>query len=112
MGGYLAYGAVVAEPSVRAAVAILGSPEWPAGDSPHLRPGAFHRAALLSITAERDENVPPDAARDFHRRLAAEHPRPERARYLELPGAVHLMGAADWATTMDETLRWLALHGR
>lgn len=112
MGGYLVYGAVVAEPSIRAAVAILGSPEWPRPDSPHLRPDAFRRTALLSITAGQDENVPPDAAREFHRRLAAGHPEPHRARYLELPGAVHLMSAADWATTMDETLRWLALHGR
>lgn len=112
MGGYLVYGAVLAEPSVRAAVAILGSPEWPRGDSPHLHPEAFHRVALLSITAGRDENVPPDAAREFHRRLAADHPEPRRARYLELPGAVHLMGAADWATTMDETIGWLARHAR
>ncbi|HEX8276259.1 MAG TPA: alpha/beta fold hydrolase [Longimicrobiaceae bacterium] len=112
MGGYLVYGAVLAEPSLRAAVSILGSPEWPLGDSPHRRPEAFHRTALLSITAECDENVPPDAARRFHRRLAEGHPQPERARYLELPGAVHLMGADDWETTMGETLRWLALHAR
>ena len=25
---------------------------------------------------------------------------------------VHLMDAGSWATTMDETLRWLALHNR
>ena len=108
MGGYLLYRAVLEEPSLRAAVAILGSPEWPEGDSPHRHLDAFRRIALLSITAEHDENVPPAPAREFHRRLG----QSDRARYVELPGAVHLMSAADWERTMDETLRWLAIHNR
>lgn len=112
MGAFVVYRAVVEEPSLRAAVAILGSPEWPAGDSPHRHLDAFRRVALLSITAEHDENVPPGPARELHRRLAERHPRPERARYVELPGAVHLMGPADWDTTMAETLEWLVSHGR
>lgn len=112
MGAFVVYRAVVEEPSLRAAVAILGSPEWPVGESPHRHLEAFRRVALLSITAELDENVPPGPARELHRRLAEGHPRPELARYVELPGAVHLMGAADWDTTMAETLRWLAAHNR
>ncbi|HEX8362539.1 MAG TPA: alpha/beta fold hydrolase [Longimicrobium sp.] len=108
MGGYLLYRSVVEEPSLRAAVAILGSPEWPEGDSPHRHLDAFRRTALLSITAEHDENVPPGPARALHRRLGES----VRAHYLELPGAVHLMCAEDWERTMDETLRWLALHNR
>lgn len=108
MGGYLLYRSVITTPSLRAAVAILGSPEWPEGDSPHLHLDALRRVALLSITAENDENVPPGPARDLHRRLGGS----DRAHYLELPGAVHLMCEADWERTMHETLRWLALHNR
>ena len=106
MGGYVVYRALLEEPPVRAAVAILGSPEWPSPDSPHHRLDAFRRVALLSITAENDENVPPGPARELHRRLGES----ERARYVELPGAVHLMGEADWERTMEEMLRWLVLH--
>ena len=110
MGGYLVYRAVMTHPPVRAAVAILGSPEWPGDASPHRRPEAFHWVALLSVTAERDANVPPAAARRLHRELAANHPDPRRVRYVELPGAQHLMSAEHWATAMDETLRWLTFH--
>jgi len=106
MGGYVVYRALLEEPPVRAAVAILGSPEWPRLDSPHHRLDALRRVALLSITAENDENVPPGPARDLHRKLGES----ERARCVELPGAVHLMGEADWERTMEEMLRWLALH--
>ena len=106
MGGYLLYRAVLEEPPPKAAVAILGCPEWPEGDSPHHHVDAFRRVALLSITAERDENVQPGPARELHRRLGES----DRARYVELPGAVHLMGEDDWEKVMDEMLRWLARH--
>jgi pimeloyl-ACP methyl ester carboxylesterase len=106
MGGYVVYQAVLVEPSIRAAVAILGSPEWPEGDSPHHHLDGFRRTALLSITAERDENVPPAAARELHQRHAAADPEPVH-RYVELANAVHLMSEAHWNEAMDETLRWL-----
>ena len=106
MGGYLVYRALLEESPVRAAVAILGSPEWPRPDSPHHQLDAFRRVALLSITAENDENVPPGPARELHRRLGES----ERAHYVELPGAVHLICEDDWERTMEEMLRWLALH--
>ena len=106
MGGYLVYRALLEEPTPQAAVAILGSPEWPEGESPHHHLDAFRRVALLSITAQNDENVPPGPARELHRRLGVG----ERARYVELPGAVHLMDEADWERTMAETLAWLARH--
>jgi uncharacterized protein len=109
MGGYLVYRAAVVEPRIRAAVSILGSPEWPDGDGPASRTDVLARAALLSVTAEQDENVPPLAARALHRRLEESHPDAVH-RYVELPGAVHLMSAADWEVTMDETLRWLTIH--
>jgi hypothetical protein len=112
MGGFLVYRAVPALPALAAAVALLGSPEWPGPDSPHARPHAFHHVALLSITAERDVNVPPDAARRFHAALAADHPRPERARHLELRDAEHLMTGAQWHAAMEATLDWLRTHAR
>jgi dienelactone hydrolase len=109
MGGYVVYRAAVVEPSIRAAVSLLGSPEWPDGRGPHRRLDALARTALLSITAQRDENVPPAAARALHRRLADAHPG-ARQRYVELPGAVHLMGEEDWDAAMEELLRWLRVH--
>jgi pimeloyl-ACP methyl ester carboxylesterase len=111
MGGYVVYRTVVVEPLVRAAVAILGSPEWPHGDSPHRHLDALGRTALLSITGERDENVPPAAARALHRRLGEAEPG-ARHRYVEIPGAEHLVSAEQWETVMDETIRWLTLHNR
>lgn len=112
MGGYVVYAAVLAEPAIRAAVSILGSPEWPEGDSPHRHLDGFRRTALLSVTAERDENVPPAAARELHRRLAEAEPDSTMHRYVELAGAVHLMGEEHWNQAMDETVRWLSLHLR
>jgi uncharacterized protein len=106
MGGYTVYRALVDEPAIEVAVALLGSPEWPHPASPHQRLDAFARVALLSVTAECDANVPPAAARALHRRLAAAHPAAVQ-RSLELPGGVHLMSAAHWDITMDATLEWL-----
>lgn len=112
MGGYVVYRAVLAEPAIRAAVSILGSPEWPQGDSPHRHLDDFRRTALLSVTAARDENVPPAAARELHRRLAEVGPDSTLHRYVELPGAVHLMSEEHWNRAMDEVIRWLSLHLR
>lgn len=109
MGGYLAYRAAVVEPGLRAAVALLGSPAWPNGDSPHLHLDALSRTALLSVTGECDENVPPDATRELHRRLSAEWPG-SRQRYVEMQGAEHLVNGEQWDRAMDEMLRWLAQH--
>ena len=110
MGGYLLYHAVVVEPLIRTAVALLGSPEWPTGDSPHRHPRAFDAIALLSITAECDASVPPDAARRFHRDLTRTHPGMNRLKYVELPGADHLMDEDSWRVAMTETTKWLVAH--
>jgi len=112
MGAYLLYRALVLEPALRAAVALLGSPDWPHADSPHDSLDAFRRVALLSIVAECDVNVPPAAARRLHERLDADHPDPERSRCVVLPGAQHLMGAGDWRVTMELTMSWLIRHDR
>ncbi|AHG88097.1 hypothetical protein J421_0560 [Gemmatirosa kalamazoonensis] len=104
LGGYVAYRAVLRMPTLRAVVALLGSPVWPDDmESPHRRPDAFRDVALLSVTAERDASVPPEEARRFHDTL----PDTMRARYVELAGAEHLVSGEDWARMMDETMGWL-----
>jgi pimeloyl-ACP methyl ester carboxylesterase len=112
MGGYLAYRAAHTLPGARAVVALLGSPEWgppgaPGPDSPHRRRAALGAVALLSITAERDASVPPDAARRLHAALDAER---GPSRYLELPAAEHLVSAAEWRLAMEATRDWLRAH--
>lgn len=91
MGAFVVYRAASLDPRIRTAVAILGEPLWPIADD----------VALLSITAECDVNVPPAAARALHAGRGGEH------RYVELEGEQHLMSAAAWERTMDETLAWL-----
>jgi dienelactone hydrolase len=108
MGAHITYGAIPTEPRLRAAVALVGSPEWPHPDSPHRRLNRFFPAALLSITGEKDVNVPPASARAFYRALEPHYRgAPERLRYLEIPGAPHLMSAEDWGTAMREAVDWL-----
>jgi hypothetical protein len=115
MGGYLAYRAALDVPGVRAAVAVLGSPEWelpgaPNPDSPHRRPEAFRGVALLSVTAEHDASVPPAAARRLHAALDADGARAAPARYVELPGVGHLMSADAWRLATAEARGWLRAH--
>jgi dienelactone hydrolase len=108
MGAHITYGAILAEPRLRAAVALLGSPEWHHPDSPHPRPQDFFPVALLSITGEKDVNVPPASARAFHSALEPHYRgAPERLRYLEIPGAPHLMSTEDWEMAMREAVDWL-----
>jgi uncharacterized protein len=112
MGAYLLYRALVVGPGIRTAVALLGSPEWPHPDSPHVHLDAFRRTALLSIVAERDVNVPPAATRRLHERLDEVDPASESHRCVVLPNAVHLMNGNDWHMTMTLTLSWLLRHPR
>lgn len=115
MGGFLAYCAAGRVPGLRAVAAVLGSPDWdlpgaPDPGSPHRHPEAFGDVALLSVTAERDANVPPGPARALHDALAGAGHAPARARYHELPGAEHLLGADDWALATSEARGWLLAH--
>lgn len=109
MGGYVTYGAVAADRRVRAATPLLGSPEWPHPESPHLHPDRFFPTALLSVTGGADESVPPGPARAFHHVLEEESYRdaPERLRYMEIEGAPHLMHPADWARAIRSVVGWL-----
>jgi uncharacterized protein len=109
MGAFVVYRAITVVQGIRAAVAILGSPVWPEGISPHWTPEAFRDTALLSITAERDTNVPADDARRFHEALTRDAGRTAPAAYLEIPGAQHLLSPEDWEVAMGETVKWLRM---
>ena len=98
MGGYIVYRALLLEPSIRSAVALLGSPEG-------LDFAAFAGRALLSITAECDENVPPHAARSLHHFLGN-----TSTNDLELPGVGHLLDAASWERAIEAAAAWLTGH--
>jgi dienelactone hydrolase len=109
MGGMITYGAVAIDPRIRAAVALLATPEWPHSASPHLEIERFFPTALFSITAERDEAVAPAAARSFHAELEERYRRyPERLRYVELAESLHMMTPADWAWSIRESVEWLS----
>jgi len=109
MGAYITYGAIPVERRLRAAVALLGSPAWPHPASPHHQADRFFPTALLSITAEKDVNVPPGNARAFHRTLEPHYrTAPERLCYLEIPGAPHMMSEEDWRNAMGEAVGWLS----
>lgn len=95
MGGYVVYRALLVEPRIRAAVAILGSPEG-------LDYARFAGLPLLSITAGCDENVPPHAARALHEFLGN-----AATNYLELPGAQHLMNGEEWDRAIDAAIAFL-----
>ncbi len=94
LGGNISYGAVLADPRVRVAAPIVGSPEWtlPWACSPHHFPERFFPAAVLSQAAELDEFVPPEPIREFHAALSSWYARePERACYVEYHGVGHFL---------------------
>jgi pimeloyl-ACP methyl ester carboxylesterase len=95
MGAYVVYRALLRDPRIRVAAAILGEP--PSDDAE-----PYRGVALLSITGGADENVPPAAAWALHRGL----PSPP-ARYVEIAGARHLMTEAQWSLVIRETIDWL-----
>jgi dienelactone hydrolase len=94
LGGNISYAAVLADRRLRAAVSVVGSPEWtlPRAHSPHHHPDRFFPVAILSQNAEHDEYVPAAPVRDFHARLGPWYARePERIEYVEYPGAGHFL---------------------
>jgi uncharacterized protein len=90
-------------------VPIIGSPDWGPGAaaSPHRTPEGFHRVALLSVTAGRDEVVPPAAVHRLHADLAPRYAAaPERPRHLEWPESRHELRPEDWEATWREACAW------
>lgn len=111
MGGYIVYGSITADERIRAAVALQGSPCWQYGKSPDRELDRFFPTAILSITAEKDESVPPQEARSLHEKLQPLYQTaPERLDYQELDGASHLLTAEQWQTAIDATCEWFVMH--
>jgi dienelactone hydrolase len=113
LGGFVAYGAALRERRLGAVVPIIGSPDWTgaggaeAAGSPHLAPERFFPVALLSVTAARDEVVPPAAVHRLHAALGPRYAAaPERLRHLEWSGSQHLMLQEDWDATWREACAW------
>ncbi len=109
MGGCIAYGALVADRRLRAAAALLGSPAWLRPERADFPLDRFFPAALLSITAENDDVVPPAAALALHQRLAfAYRQAADRLDYRVIPAASHFMQPAQWANAVGQASTWLA----
>jgi uncharacterized protein len=116
MGGYIVFGATSRERRIRAAVSILGSPDWTVGakgdewllgESPHLRAQTFAPTALLMINAGLDTSVPPLASRAFAEALApCYQATPDRLRYLEYPHSGHFMRDVDWHDAWRVSVSW------
>lgn len=109
MGGYITYGAVLAEPRLRAAAVIVSSPIWRSlpERSPDRHPEEFFPTALLTVTAGKDDIVPPGPARAFHARLLPLYDSaPERLDAIHLPDAGHLMSARHWRQATGTLIDW------
>ena len=103
-GGYITYRGAAIDPRITTAVALLGSPDPSLAD-------AMFPTALLSLTAENDVNVPPAAARAFHRELEPRYATaPERLAYHEYRGGTHFFTEDDWEDAMRRTIEWVLRH--
>ncbi len=111
MGAFLLYRAIAYGIPVRAAVALLGSPQWPGPSSAHTSLAAFAKVRLLSITAEYDESVPSGPVTQLHTRLEATQTSHAIHRHHVLRGAGHLTSATEWHEAMTETTSWLQRFG-
>jgi uncharacterized protein len=109
LGADVVYAAIVAEPRIAAATAMLGSPEWklPWPESPHRFPERFFPVALLSQTAGADTHVSPVAARTFHQRLTPFYASaPDRLAYIEFPGVDHDLSESAWREAVENMVTW------
>jgi len=109
LGGNVAYAAVLADRRVRAAVSVVGSPEWtlPWPDSPHHFPERFYPAAIQAQAAEFDEHSPAPQIRDFHIKLESFYlDDPSRNQYVEYLGAGHFLTPELDADSRDRLVAW------
>ncbi len=110
MGGLISYAAIVAEPRLRVATPIIGSPEWrlPWPDSPHQHKDRFFPIALLSQTAAEDERVPARLTRAFHEQLTPLYANaPQRLCYIEYRDVGHGLSPEVWEASSHKMVEWL-----
>lgn len=120
LGGFIAYGAIPAEPRLKAAAPILGSPDWKPKDgepsdelrqlleqSPARFPDLFAPCALFAANAGKDIFVPPAASRAFVETLQKVYRHfPERLRYVEYSESEHFMREQDWNDLWRQIIDW------
>ena len=109
MGGYIAFQAALLDRRIVAAAPVLASPcfQAPATDSPHEHPERFFPLALLTQNAGKDEHVPPEHSREFHKVLKPLYASaPERLKHVEFAEAGHFMPEADWEQLWENLLTW------
>jgi len=120
LGGFIAYRAPVIEPRIKAAVPILGSPDWSPKEgslSPEMRslteqapvrvPEGFPPCAVFAANAGKDVFVPPQPSRDFFHVLQNHyHAFPERLSFLEYPDSEHMMREEDWNDLWKKVIQW------
>lgn len=120
LGGFITYGAVVEEPRLRAAVPILGSPDWSpkkaSSDSAMLKmmklapvhfPNKFPPCALFAANAGKDVSVRPAASRQFVAALQVFYDDyPERLQYKEYAESQHMMRENDWNDLWHHVINW------
>ncbi|MCP3962389.1 MAG: hypothetical protein GY719_31485, partial [bacterium] len=110
MGGFVAYGAPLADRRIEAATPILGSPRWKLdrASSPHRHVDRFYPVALLAQNAGRDANVPAGDARALHAALQPSYAdAPDRLAYVEFEDAEHFMPEGQWDRLWHNVVRWL-----
>jgi len=121
LGGYIAYGAVLADKRLQVSIPVLGSPDWKQANgkmtkkmlelsqnSPCNYPGKFPPCALLAANAGKDTSVPPIASREFLARLRSFYQTvPERIEYIEYPESEHFMREEDWIDLWRRIIGWL-----
>ncbi len=127
LGGFIAYGAVVADSRIKACVPIIGSPDWSSTEGPNSRemqkllprspvnfPDRFAPCALLAANAGKDTSVPPQAARKFCKTLKSYYNNgsADRLQYIEYPESEHLMRESDWKDLWRQTLAWFEQYLR
>lgn len=113
MGGYITFRAIIEAPTIKAAVSIVGSPEWRSEwmESPHRHIEKFSAVKLLSQTATKDEIVPAAGAREFHKALKRHYTDyDKRFSYIEFTESGHVLEESDWNSAWVNTLVWFESH--
>ena len=109
LGGMITYMVASLDPRLEVAVPILGRPDWPSINSPHLRSQDFKNCKMLVITAGKDVNVPPESSREFYYNLKqfVAH-SPDQFQYIEYSESSHFMREQDWFDAMNNLEAFLS----
>jgi len=112
MGGFISYGAPLADSRVAVAAPILGNPVWSQEEalSPHFAVNSYPAVALLAQNGGSDTSVPPQGARDFHRELTGRSDWKGKSAFLEFAGEGHFFSEASWNSLWSNVTQWFVSH--